>query len=355
LPKLNSPRAALDFPWTKVNGWERESAPPPFDCKKMPESVTAAFSEPEDFETALRMEGLRSLVITARGRFRARLTRVSLNGMSLSAVEEKLPRIGFIAVPANTLLVSFATGPGPAPICNGVGLRPGELFTVFPGEQFHARISGPTQWGAMRLPVDHLLKYGAALTGKIFPIATGLRRWKPPASVGRDLRGFHAAAMRIARTRPRDLVDSEAAHGLEQQLFHAIAECLSEGSADEDARTTQQDHAMMVCFEALLGTAQGTRRSMSSICEALHVSERRLRQLCAAHLGMSPIAYERLQRMWRTRRALRTAGIAESVSAIARANGFQDLGRFAINYRGTFGESPSTTLRRRHEMAATGG
>src|SRR5215472_2382174 len=249
----------------------------------MPESVTAAFSEPEDFESALRSEGIRSLLVTTGGRFRARLTRVSLNDISLSAAEEKLPRISFVAVPANTLLVSFATGTGAAPSWGGVGLRSGELITGFAGEQFHARIGGPSRWGAIRLPIDHLLEYGAALTGKALPLAPGLRRWRPPASAGRDLRGFHAAAMRIAETRPQDLLDREAAHGLEQQLFHAVAECLAEGRADGDARTARQNQAVMVGFETLLGTAPGTKRSMSSICAALDVSERRLRGLCAAH------------------------------------------------------------------------
>jgi transcriptional regulator GlxA family with amidase domain len=56
--------------------------------------------------------------------------------------------------------------------------------------------------------------------------------------------------------------------------------------------------------------------------------------------------------MWRTRRGLRTADRAESVSAIARLNGFQDMGRFAINYRAAFGESPSATLRKRHDTHA---
>lgn len=318
----------------------------------MPESVTAAFSEPEDFEAALRSEGFRSLLITTHGRLRARFTRVSLNEMSLSAAEERLPRIAFVAVPTNTLLVLFATGTGPAPICGGIGLRSGELFTAFPGMQFHARIGGPSQWGTMRLPVDRLLKYGAALTGKAFPIVPGLRRWRPPVAAGRDLRGFHTSAVRIAGKRPQDVIDSEAAHGLEQQLFHSVAECLSEGWTDEETRADRQNHALMVGFEELLGAARGSRNPMSSICEALDVSEHRLRQLCAAHLGMSPTAYERLWRMWRTRYALRTADDTSKVSVIARLNGFQDLGRFAINYRSAFGESPSATLRKRQGAIA---
>ena len=46
-------------------------------------SSTLVFSEPEDFETALRAEGCLGLWITGRGQFRARLTRVALRPGSL--------------------------------------------------------------------------------------------------------------------------------------------------------------------------------------------------------------------------------------------------------------------------------
>ena len=39
----------------------------------MPGSVTSVFSEPGDFEAALREEGGLGLLITGRGQFRARL------------------------------------------------------------------------------------------------------------------------------------------------------------------------------------------------------------------------------------------------------------------------------------------
>jgi len=52
--------------------------------------------------------------------------------------------------------------------------------------------------------------------------------------------------------------------------------------------------------------------------------------------------------MQRARRALRDENpdIA-SVSAVARRYGFRDPGRFAVNYRALYGETPSATLGRR--------
>src|SRR5712671_5507401 len=58
----------------------------------MPSTVTSAFSDPDDFDTALRKEGVLSLLVTARGQFRARLTQISLDEICISAVEKQSPR-----------------------------------------------------------------------------------------------------------------------------------------------------------------------------------------------------------------------------------------------------------------------
>src|SRR5215510_1834357 len=56
----------------------------------MPYSVLSAFNEPEEFETAMRPEGWLSMLVTARGQFRARLSQIALNEIHLLAAEEQL-------------------------------------------------------------------------------------------------------------------------------------------------------------------------------------------------------------------------------------------------------------------------
>ena len=200
----------------------------------MPGSVTSAFSESEDFEAALRAEGCRGLLITGRGPFRARLTQITLLALRLSATKEQLSRIAFVSVPADTVLITFPLDGGSSLICGGIASRSGEMGTLSPGEQAHIRTDGPFQGGAIWLPINELVRYCGALTGAPFAMWPAVTRLHPPVQAGRHLRGLHAAATRMASSRPQALVDCEAAHGLEQQLIHAIVECLAGGSADGD-------------------------------------------------------------------------------------------------------------------------
>ena len=63
--------------------------------------------------------------------------------------------------------------------------------------------------------------------------------------------------------------------------------------------------------------------------------------------GMSPMQYLRNARFDRVRRTLLLGEPSECVTSIAMEAGFLHMGRFAVDYRRRFGESPSETMRRR--------
>ena len=67
---------------------------------------------------------------------------------------------------------------------------------------------------------------------------------------------------------------------------------------------------------------------------------------------MGPLRYLWLRRMHLARRALSLASEGgATVTSIAMAHGFWELGRFSVAYRGLFGETPLATLRRSAEDA----
>jgi AraC-like DNA-binding protein len=68
--------------------------------------------------------------------------------------------------------------------------------------------------------------------------------------------------------------------------------------------------------------------------------------------GTTPMQYVRARRFAAARRALLAADRADRVTEIALRWGFSHLGRFAVEYRKRYGETPSQTLRRRQPGAS---
>jgi AraC-like DNA-binding protein len=243
------------------------------------------------------------------------------------------------------LLVTLPLGDRPAPIWDGVEMQVGEMITFGPAERLHARSDGPCQWGAIQLPVDDFIQYGGAMRGAT-PIVPAVARWRPPRAAFRQLRHFYQAAVRSAEARSGVLTDREAAHGLEQQMIHALVESLSIKPVYEDTETARRHRGILARFEDLLEAQPPA--GVIEIGTALGVPQRLLRECCKKNLGADPSRYRRLRGMQRAHRALRHENPdTASVSAVARRCGFRDPGRFSVNYRALYGETPSVTLQRR--------
>jgi len=217
----------------------------------MPGSVVSLFSEPDEFQAALREDCVLNLLVTGHGQFRARLTQVRLNHMRLSAGDEYLSRIAFAAVPEDMLFVTLPFRDRPAPIWCGIEMRVGEIITLGPGQRVHARTDGSSQWGTIQLAAEEFVRYAEALRGAAFIIPPVARR-RPPRAALRQLRHLHQAAIRAAEARSGVLGDSEAAHGLEQQLIHALVDSLSAGPAYEETSAARPDRGLLARFEDLL-------------------------------------------------------------------------------------------------------
>ena len=85
--------------------------------------------------------------------------------------------------------------------------------------------------------------------------------------------------------------------------------------------------------------------SIVDICAVVGVSERRLQYAFRTYVDMSPLTYLRLCRLNRVRATLRAADPqTTTVTAVAMGFGFFHLGRFALDYKRLFDESPSATL-----------
>lgn len=86
--------------------------------------------------------------------------------------------------------------------------------------------------------------------------------------------------------------------------------------------------------------------TIGRLCELAGVGERRLQKAFEARRGVSPMRFVMERRLSEARRRLKRGGTRDDVTSIALGLGFRHMGRFALEYRKAFGESPSQTRRK---------
>ncbi|WP_441260634.1 helix-turn-helix domain-containing protein [Bradyrhizobium sp. 521_C7_N1_3] len=312
----------------------------------MAENGTATFVDPDDYQAGIEDASV-NLIVTGGGGFNARLTWLNLRRLRVFRGCENLPRIAYIALSPARTFVSFPARTGPSLTYGGFGLQFGDVVFHSRGERMHQRTNGESQWGLISLPPEQLAACGKALTGLKITSPTSGRVLRPSRTAAVRLLRLYSRACRLAETRHKLIANPEVARALEQELLHALVNCLTADDADGNLKTRRRHTDIMVRFEDALTAHGSPQLNMPALCSAIGVPERTLRACCAEFLGMSPTRYLLLRRLNMARSALRRADPATaSVAEIARIHQFLEPGRFAVTYRTIFGEMPSATLRR---------
>jgi transcriptional regulator GlxA family with amidase domain len=130
---------------------------------------------------------------------------------------------------------------------------------------------------------------------------------------------------------------------------------LSENFSDVSRQSTIRTWCdLVVQAEAIALAELDSPLHISALCNALAVSERTLRKAFHNIHGVPPCRHLRMQRLSRARRALLSSDSSlTTVTEIATFYGFAELGRFSVEYRSVFGESPSETLQRTSQAEAS--
>lgn len=312
----------------------------------MAQNGTATFAGPDDYGAAIGAANV-SFVVTGIGDFNGRLTWLNLGHLHVLRGRENLPRIGFFSLSPTQAFVSFPTNACSPLVYNGVGLQFGDVVFHNRGEKAYQRTDGAGQWGLISLPPEQLAACGKALTGlKIAPARQG-RILRPPRIAARRLLRLHAKACRLAETRRELIAYPEVARAIEQEVLHALVNCLTADDANVNLERWRRHTEIMVRFEDAIAAHGHQRLNLPEVCFAIGVPQRTLRACCTEFLGMSPTRYHLMRRLNMVRSALLHANSeTASIAEIARTHQFSQPGRFAVAYRSAFGEMPSSTLRR---------
>ena len=152
---------------------------------------------------------------------------------------------------------------------------------------------------------------------------------------------------RLARLHPEALDVAECREALERQLLTEAVGLFAKLYAlpSSAIRIDTSKHEVVRRAEERFEAARERPVSLADLCLAARVSARTLQYAFHDLYGVSPIRYFRLRRLHEAHRCLRTALPERSaVKRAALGAGLTDLGRFSVEYRALFGQSPSATL-----------
>ena len=310
-------------------------------------SKVFAFADPTEYALAIRPADV-TVVPTARGDFNADLVRIDFHRLWMQRFAESAPAIRYVALdPRRASLVFLAESNQPALHHGSIDVSSDDIVAYGSGVSIHHRTTAPCRWAWMSLLADDLATISYALVGRELAAPADTYRVRPNSSLLAPLRRLHAAAGRLASAAPEVLTHPEAARSLEEALTRVMLLCLTDGAHLATNRRFRNHLAVMARLEDFFAMHPTRPLYLSEVCKATNTSENTLRVCCHQHLGMGPLRYLWLRRMHLARRALLLASEGgETVTSIAMAHGFWELGHFSVGYRGLFGETPTASLRR---------
>ena len=312
----------------------------------MPSSRVLSFTDPFAYQSAFRSVDV-ELFPTAKGKFRAELTQVSMSKLWIHGAHEDLPRVYIGMVKPHRAAIGFLTRPNqPAMQHCGMAVSPGDII-VNDTDLMYRRTEANCDWGSISLPRDDLDAWCKAVAGREYSGLPQKHLVRPAPELMSRLLKIHDLVGQLAKTTPGILSLPEVGRALEQELILVMIRCLTEGCSSGMTRGGRRHDMIIARFEEFLETHPGKPLYLTEICAAIGVAERTLRVACEEHLGMGPIRFLSLRRMHLVHRALQQADPSTTtVTRLATDHGFCELGRFSVAYRALFGESPSKSLRR---------
>lgn len=167
-----------------------------------------------------------------------------------------------------------------------------------------------------------------------------------------DLRGL----ARIAKYSPERFRSRQRRRAARDRLMGAVLDVYvsshENGNSLGSAATSAARRRAVFRAEKYFDEAGEKPVSLADLCKAAGVSARALQYAFQELYDISPMRYFKVRRLGRARTLLRQRPAEPgAVKRAALGAGLTELGRFSVEYRELFGESPSMTLRRRTNAA----
>ncbi len=165
-------------------------------------------------------------------------------------------------------------------------------------------------------------------------------------AVGERLTAAMIGFVRKANANPELLADAREMARARSRLLAPLIDWSAQANADERRESTSRREASVHRAMDLVDRSSRPITALE-LAVACGVSQRTLEHGFRELLGMTPAAFLRVHRMNLAHYALAGADPrSTSVTEIALELGFSHPGRFSVEYRALFGQSPSETLKK---------
>ncbi|MEO3474357.1 helix-turn-helix domain-containing protein [Roseomonas sp. CAU 1739] len=236
----------------------------------------------------------------------------------------------------------------PPNLRNGKPAEPGTIAIGRRGAPVDDRSEGQSMWRSLSIPVAELAHRAEVLRRRSLHSLLGdADVIRPSPAAFARLARLQRDGLGLATGAPDVLTRPAASQALDEQIGEALLDALLSVTPDRESLVDRRHHAIMRKVMPFIEDNAARPIALAELCTVGGCSTKLLERLFLQAFGQTPNRYLRLRRLWGARRALESANPREAtVSQIALAWGFWELGRFAVAYRDVFGESPSHTLRR---------
>ena len=216
-------------------------------------ALSSNITDPDEYRA--KLDPLRiQLTFQSTTGFHAHLINGRLGRLRIMRVTENLPRIGFLSFPAHSLFISFPTQAGKSQIWRGIELEAGDIVLHRTGERLHQNTTGVGHWGLIETTIEDVMVWCEIVTGHQFPslLLGRVLRPRPPDAI--RLLNLHAEAGRLFGSHSKTLAHPEVVRAIEQNMIHALVECLIASPVQKDTPAQRRWGDVMVRFEAAIAS-----------------------------------------------------------------------------------------------------
>jgi len=306
----------------------------------LPPERTLVFHSPEELEAALAAEGVNQPTRQlSTGEFRAHLAVTETDYAVLFSDRYSTAISVYLEPPEGTVSFLFPRSASGVFFANGVNIGNDKLL-AFP-VRTGIDIAGPGLIGADCIGIDEAKFW--AIADAVCP---GLERHEEVVIIPGDPETLHEMQDRLT-----ELVAAPEPGPLSEDVSQLIADMLvwivdgHDAWPTESAITTEARVRVAKRAQDYIEAHYREAVHIEDLCRVTCVGARTLQRCFREYFHLTVSKYLKVLRLDSARRELAAADHASnSVTTIALQNGCNHLGRFSVDYRELFGESPRETL-----------